>query len=120
MSKYENGLTLLNKLHGEHTGESIVNAFKDVCPKMAEITIETVFGDVMQNKALDLKTCELTILASMATLGAAPSQLRAHTEAALVAGATKTEIIEVILQIVFCAGFPRAVNAILEVKDLLS
>ena len=117
-TKYEQGLELLNKLHGGHTGEAILNTFANVCPKMAEMTIEMVFGDLLQRKELDLKTRELTIIASLVTLGHSLPQVRAHVEAALVVGATKTEIAEVILQTAYFAGFPAAANAFIEIKDL--
>lgn len=120
MSKYEKGMDLLNKLHGGHTGEATINAFKDVCPKMAELTIESVFGDIMLREGLDLKTRELSIVSSLVTLGHSLPQVRAHVEAALNAGATKIEIIEILLQLGFYAGFPACINAMLAVKDLLS
>lgn len=120
MSKYDQGLELLNRLHGGHTGEEIMNAFSDVCPKMAEMTIEIIFGDLLQRqKELDLKTRELAIIASLVTLGNALPQVRAHIEAALAAGASKTEISEVILQTAYFAGFPVAANAFITSKDLL-
>lgn len=118
-AKYENGLKLLNKLHGGHTGEEIVNTFSQVCPKMAELTIEIIFGDIMQRPELDLKTRELTIISSLVTLGHSLPQVRAHTEAALQCGATKKEIAEVILQTAYFSGFPAAANAMIAVKDLL-
>lgn len=117
-TKYEKGLELLNKLHGGHTGEAILNNFASICPKMAEMTIEMVFGDLLQRKELDLKTRELTIIASLVTLGHSLPQVRSHTEAAIIAGATKTEIAEVILQTAYFAGFPAAANALIEIKDL--
>ena len=117
-SKYEQGLVLLNKLHGGHTGEEILNNFASICPKMAEMTIEMVFGDLLQRKELDIKTRELTIIASLVTLGHSLPQVKSHAEAAIVAGATKTEIAEVILQTAYFAGFPAAANALIEIKDL--
>ncbi len=117
-SKYESGLNLLNKLHGGHTGEKILADFASVCPKMAEMTIEIIFGELLQRKELDLKTRELTIIASLAALGNALPQVRAHVEAAVEVGATKEEIAEVILQTAFLAGFPAASNAMIAIKDI--
>ena len=117
--KYEDGLALLNKLHGSHTGEEIIQAFGSVCPKMAELTIEMVFGDILQRPQLDIKTRELCIIASLVTIGSALPQVRAHVEAALTANATKEEITEVILQTAYFAGFPAAANALIAVKDIL-
>lgn len=119
MSKYKKGLALFNQLHGEHSGEEIVNQFKGICPKMAELTIETIFGDIMQNKSLDLKCRGIGIISALVALGNAVPQLRAHTEAAFSVGATQEEIRELILQLAISVGFPAAANAMIALKDLL-
>jgi len=119
MNKMENGLELLNKLHGGHTGEAILNQFKEICPKMAEMTIENMFGDILQRtNILDIKTRELLIIASLVTLGSCDDQVKAHTEAAINVGATKGEVSEAILQTAYFAGFPKAANALIAIKDL--
>ena len=119
MNKHEKGLKLLNELHGGHTGEEILNAFKDVCPKMGEMTIENMFGDILQRTdLLDIKTRELTIIASLVTLGSCENQVKAHVEAAINVGATKDEISETILQTAYFAGFPKAANALIAIKNL--
>ncbi|QLE79926.1 carboxymuconolactone decarboxylase family protein [Francisella sp. Scap27] len=119
MSKMENGLKLLNKLHGGHTGEAILNQFKEISPKMAEITIENMFGDILQRtNILDIKTRELLIIVSLVTLGSCDNQIRAHTEAAINVGASKEEISEAILQTAYFAGFPKAANALISIKEL--
>lgn len=114
---YKNGLTLLNQLHGGHTGEEIVKAFGDISPNMLKWTIEWGFGEVMQNKDLDLKTRELTIVASLLAQPAQP-QLKAHIEAALNAGATQAEIIAMIEQLAIYVGFPCAANAMILAKSI--
>jgi 4-carboxymuconolactone decarboxylase len=117
---YQQGIDLFVKLHGKHSGEAIVNNFAKLCPKMADITIETIFGDIMQDEILDLKIRELCFISSLTAVGNAVPQLRAHCEAALVVGASKQEIIAVIFQNCFTAGFPVAVNALISLQDLLS
>lgn len=52
------------------------------------------------------------------TLGSALPQVKAHVEAAIVCGATKEEIAEVILQTAYFAGFPAAANAMIAVKEI--
>ncbi len=116
----EKGLSLLKKLHGGHTGEEIFSTFEAVCPKMAELTVDLVFGDILQRPNLDIKTRELCIIASLVTLGSALPQVKAHVEAALVCGATKEEVTEVILQTAYFAGFPAAANAMIAIKELFT
>ncbi|MGQ4001751.1 carboxymuconolactone decarboxylase family protein [Francisellaceae bacterium CB299] len=119
MNKAEKGIKLLNELHGGHTGEAIINEFKEICPKMAEMTIENMFGDILQRTdILDIKTRELIIISSLVTLGGCENQIKAHTEAAIVTGATKEEISEAILQTAYFAGFPKTANALISIKEL--
>jgi 4-carboxymuconolactone decarboxylase len=105
------GLKLLNELHGGHSGMAIIDSMKRICPDFADMTIEWAFGTVMLRPDLDLKTRELALVATCMTLGSAVPQLRAHIEAALNTGATRQEIIEIILQTGFYAGFPATSNA---------
>lgn len=74
----------------------------------------------MQRAELDLKTRELTIIASLVTLGHILPQVKSHAEAALNAGASREEIIEVILQTAYFAGFPAAANAMIAIKDIFN
>ncbi|MFT6834740.1 MAG: 4-carboxymuconolactone decarboxylase [Francisellaceae bacterium] len=119
-TKYEKGLELLNELHGGNTGEEIINKFSDICPKMAQMTIETIFGDLFQREILYLKTRELTIIASLTTQGSCLPQLEAHIQAAIKVSATKEEIAEVILQTAYFSGFPVAANAMICLKNVCS
>ena len=117
---YKNGLELLNKLHGGHAGETIINDMKTICPDYVDMVIEWGYGTVMSRPQLDIKTRELAIIASCVTLGHVMPQLRAHIEAALVVGASKEEIIEVILQTGLYAGFAAVTNAMYIAKDVFA
>lgn len=114
---YNNGLNLLNKLHGSHSGVEIVEGLKDICPDYATMTIQFGFGEVLNREGLDLKTRELAIIAACITLNSLP-QLKAHIEAALNVGALKREIIEVIYQTSLYAGFAYATNAMFVAKEV--
>ena len=116
---YQNGLKLLKKLHGGHAGAAIIDEMSNICPDYAAMTIEWSFGTIFNREGLDLKTRELAIIASCVTLGNATPQLRAHIEAAFNVGATRQEVIEVILQTGLYAGFPAVTNAFSATKDLL-
>lgn len=117
---YNRGLLLMKKLHGEHSGEAIIEGVKDICPELATMSIEWGFGQIISRKGLDLKTRELAIIASCVTLGNAVPQLLAHIEAAFNVGATREEVIEVILQTALYAGFATVTNSFFSAKELLS
>src|SRR5215470_6989877 len=100
---YQKGLALLNKLHGGHAGEQLVNNLKDICPDFVDMTIEWAMQGIMARPGLDLLTREYLIIASCVTLGHAMPQLKAHIEAVVTLGATKQQIVEAILQVLFYA-----------------
>ena len=107
---HDRGMQLLNDLHGGHTGMAIIDNMKNICPDFADMAIEWACGTVMVRPGLAIKIRELALVATCMTLAAMP-QLRAHIEAALNAGASRQEIIEIILQTGFYAGFPASSNA---------
>lgn len=109
---YEKGLALLNHLHGGHTGEQMVEAMKEICPDFATMTIEWAMAGIMARPGLDLLTRELIIVGSCVTLGHAVPQLRAHIDAAMKLGATKQQIVETILNVIFYAGGASVANAL--------
>ncbi|MGZ5198385.1 MAG: carboxymuconolactone decarboxylase family protein [Telluria sp.] len=114
------GLELLERLHGAHAGAAMVAEMEDICPAFADMSIEWAIGSIMDRPGLDLRTRELILIASSVTLGHALPQLRAHAEAALKVGATKEEIVETILQLVFYAGGPAVRNALVHLKDVFA
>ena len=60
---------------------------------------------------------EIAIVASLVTMGNASSQLKVHINGALNVGCSRTEIIEVIIQMAVYAGFPAALNGLFVAKE---
>jgi 4-carboxymuconolactone decarboxylase len=87
---HQRGLRLLEQLHGGHAGEAMVAEMRDICPDFADMSVDWALGGVMARPGLDLVTRELVLVASCVTMGHAMPQLRAHAEAALKAGASRT------------------------------
>lgn len=106
------GLRLLERLHGGHTGEALVASLKDVCPDFGTMTIEWALAGIMGRPGLDLVTRQLLLIAACTTLGFATPQLRAHIEGALNVGASREQIVEAILQMTFYAGGAATSNAL--------
>ncbi|HUI60358.1 MAG TPA: carboxymuconolactone decarboxylase family protein [Steroidobacteraceae bacterium] len=103
-AQYQTGLNPLERLHGGQAGEQLVCSLREICPDFATMTIEWALGGIMRRPGLDLLTREFLLIASCVTLGHAMPQLQAHIEAALKLGATKEQIVEMILQMLFYAG----------------
>jgi len=115
---YQKGLALLNQLHGGHAGEQMIEAMKGICPDFATMSIDWAMGGIMARPGLDLLTREYVVIASCVTLGHATPQLRAHIDAALKLGATREQIIEVILQTIFYAGGAAVANALVTASEV--
>jgi 4-carboxymuconolactone decarboxylase len=112
------GLDLLERLHGGHAGAAMVAEMQQICPAFADMTIDWAIASIMARPGLDLKTRQLVLVASCVTMGHAMPQLRAHAEAALNVGATKEEIVETVLQLLFYAGGPAVRNSLALLDDV--
>jgi 4-carboxymuconolactone decarboxylase len=86
-------------------------SFADVAPVLGR-SVGTAFGTIISRPDLDLRTRELTTVAVLATLGGCEPQVAFHVGAALRAGATGQEVVEVLTQVSVYAGVPRALNAV--------
>jgi 4-carboxymuconolactone decarboxylase len=117
--RYRIGLQLMERVHGGHAGQQLVRAVAGICPDFADMTIEWAMGGIMARPGLDLKTRELLLVAACTTLGHAMPQLRAHVDAARRLGASRTEIVETILQMMFYAGGAAVANALLAAAEIL-
>lgn len=117
---YKTGFDLFQRLHGQHAGQQLVEELKDICPDFGDMTIEWAMGGIMARPGLDLLTREFLLIASCTTLGHAAPQLEAHIEAARKLGASKEQIIEVILQMLFYAGGVSTSNALRVAKKVFT
>jgi 4-carboxymuconolactone decarboxylase len=115
---YQNGLALLNQLHGGMAGEALVNNLKDICPDFVDMTIEWATQGIMARPGLDLLVREYLLIASCVTIGHVVPQLKAHIDAAIKLGGSKEQIVEVILQMMFYAGGASVSNALSHAKEV--
>src|SRR5882724_1175216 len=114
------GLRLLARLHGGHAGEALVADLADICPDFATMTTDWALAGIMARPNLELLTRQYVVIAACVTLGSAGPQLHAHLEAALALGATRAQLVEVILQTLFYAGGARAANALRVAKQVFT
>ena len=109
--RYQRGLQRLAEIDGKQ-GAQIVAALQDIAPDFARYVVEFPFGDIYNRPGLDLRTREIASVAALTVMGTAPAQLKLHIQGALNVGCTRTEIIEVIMQMAVFAGFPAALNGL--------
>jgi 4-carboxymuconolactone decarboxylase len=115
--RYNRGFEKLKEIDGE-AGEHVIESLKDISPDFARYIIEFPFGDIYNRTGLDLKSREIATVAALVTMGNAFAQLKVHIKGALNVGCSRTEIVEVIIQMAVYAGFPAALNGLLAAKEV--
>lgn len=80
-------------------------------PEFSRLTQAFGWAGMYGRTVLDDRTRELVAVTALCTLGKAP-QLKDHMLMALRFGATREELLEVILQLVVFCGFPTALNGL--------
>lgn len=115
--RYTRGWEKLKEIDGQ-AGENVIKSLEDFSPELARFIIEYSFGDVYTMNSLDNKLKEIATVASLITLGTIP-QLKVHLNGALNTGCTVNEVKEIIVQMSVYAGFPKAINAMNALKEVL-
>lgn len=118
--RYRRGIDIAEQLATDKIAHFVKSGIAEVAPDFARMVIEFAFGDIYAREGLDLRTRELIAIAALATSGKAGPQLRVHVESAAIAGISKSEVVEIFMQIALYAGFPTALNALSDCHDLLT
>jgi 4-carboxymuconolactone decarboxylase len=85
--------------------------YDNLFPDFAETLVEFAYGRLYAREGLDLKTRQIATVAALTALGGQTGpQLRVNLEHALAAGASRRELLEVILQMSVYGGMPAAIN----------
>jgi 4-carboxymuconolactone decarboxylase len=101
-------------------GASLLSSLKDIAPDFADYIVEYGFGELLSRPELDLRTRELSTIASLVALGYAPRQLKVHVHGALNVGAEESEVVEVIMQTCLYAGIPAALDGLAIAKEVFT
>lgn len=118
-NRFERGYKKLLEVDGK-AGVDVGNSLNTIFPDLVKYMIEYVFGEVYSREALDLKSKEIAVVASLTALGNATPQLKVHLNGALNVGCTINEVKEIILQMSAYSGFPTCINAMNALKDVLN
>ena len=117
--RYTRGLAKLHEIDGEG-GVKVVESLSDIAPDFGRLVIEFPFGDIYSRPGLDLRAREIATVAALTAMGNAAPQLKVHIQAALNVGVTRTEVIEIIMQMAVYAGFPAALNGITAAREVFA
>lgn len=110
------GVAMLEQVTGKG-GRAVVESLADIAPELGGFIVDFAYGDVIARPGIDLKTRELATVSALAALGNAQPQLKVHIRGALNVGASRTEIVEILLQTAVYAGFPAALNAVASARE---
>jgi 4-carboxymuconolactone decarboxylase len=92
-------------------------AIGDFAPKLAEITDNVLYGDIWERPQLSKRDRSLVTVAALIAMNR-PDQLRSHFTRARENGVTQEELIETITHMAFYAGWPNAITAITEAREV--
>ena len=102
------------------TPEQVERNLGDIAPGLATYILETIYGELYQNPTLNSKTRQIVTVAALATLGTAGPQLRTHIGGALRCGASREELVEVMMQLVPYVGVAAAINGVTACRDVFT
>ncbi len=114
-TRRERGKAALTRIHGER-GIGYVAALREFAPDFADILVDFPYGDIYARDGLDPKSRQIATIAALTILGDSRHELEIHIASALRVGCTRTQIIEVIMQMAVYGGFPRALTALAAAK----
>ena len=95
------------------------NALGDFAPDFARYNDDILFGEVWsKNDVLPLRERSIVTISALISSGVLDSSLKYHIENAKKNGVTRAEIVEVITQLGFYAGWPKAWAAFRMAKEV--
>ena len=89
----------------------------DFLPKFVSLTDDMLFGDIWARPELSPRDRSLITIAALVA-GGNTDQQQAHIGLGLTNGLTETEIKEAIMHMAFYAGWPRALSALGNAKQV--
>ncbi|QJP15454.1 carboxymuconolactone decarboxylase family protein [Starkeya sp. ORNL1] len=113
------GQARLKEITGQ-SGEKVMEAMAEIAPDFARYIFEFGYGDIYSRPGLDLRTRMLATVAGLVALGHAERELEVHIGSALNVGASRDEVVEVIMQMALYAGFPAALDALYIAKRVFT
>ncbi len=117
-TRYEKGLELRNQIFGDTT-EKMYNESPKNQLHIQNYLSANCFGDYYTRKGLDIKTRELLTFAMLISLGGAEPQVKGHIQGNVNVGNEKAKLLSVITQLLPYIGYPRTLNALQCLKEVI-
>jgi 4-carboxymuconolactone decarboxylase len=118
VNRFDKGLSVQVEIFGD-----VIKKMQESAPSnqkhMQEYLSAFCFGDFYTRAGLDLKTRELLTLCIVSSLGGAEGQVKAHVQGNKNVGNDKETMITAITHCLPYMGFPRTLNAIACVNEII-
>jgi 4-carboxymuconolactone decarboxylase len=115
--RFEKGKEKQFPLYGEGMKQNMKTLPGEFAEAIPTMLTESCFGDFYTRGGLDIKTRELTIFCTLATLGGTERQMASHALGNLKVGNSKETLLSAMVQCYPYIGFPRISNAINIIKE---
>jgi 4-carboxymuconolactone decarboxylase len=117
-TRYEKGLKVQKDIFGE-----TIEKMYEKSPKnqlhIQKYLSANCFGDYYTRKGLDIKTRELLTLSMLIALGGTEPQIKGHIQGNINVGNDKETLLSVMTQLLPYVGYPRALNAIRCINEVM-
>jgi 4-carboxymuconolactone decarboxylase len=117
--RYQLGIQNLQQTEGDQV-KTIATRFATLAPDLPRLIIEFAQGEIWNRRGLSLKSRQFATLAMVTALGNQSNSVETHVEGALRAGATKTEIKELLMQMTVYAGYPKTLAAVTAAQSVFT
>jgi 4-carboxymuconolactone decarboxylase len=118
-TRYEMGLALQKEIFGE-----VIDKMYKTSPEnqihIQKYLSANCFGDYYTRKGLNIKTRELLTFVMLISLGGLEPQVKAHVQGNVNVGNDKVTMISVVTQLLPYIGYPRTLNAIKCLNEVIT
>ena len=118
-TRFDEGLKVQKSIFGDIIDQMHQNA-PDNQKHIQNYLSAFCFGDIYTRSGLDLKTRELLTLCILSALGGCESQVKSHVFGNYNVGNDKNTLLEAVIQCLPYMGFPRTLNAIACINEVIT
>jgi 4-carboxymuconolactone decarboxylase len=117
-TRFEKGVAAQQAIFGEAIDKMRQQSPKDQL-HIQDFLAANCFGDYYTRNGIDLKTRELLTFALLISLGGCEPQVKGHVMGNLKVGNDRTRLIDVVTQLLPYIGYPRTLNALRAIDEVI-
>ena len=118
-NRLQKGLAVQGQIIGEDGVKSLYEAAPADQQHIQRLLSANCFGDYLTRSGLDLPTRELVTFSFLVALGGCEPQVKGHVAANQHVGNDRARLIDVLTQLIPFIGYPRALNGLRMVDEVL-